>query len=157
LASGWLDGVPCELHAAAATTTAARPRPRLHNIFFVRDRMAASSGGGKSLSVVAFRPGNSSARVSLLTRSALAEGGRRAILRPPMWAWVRRFVLAVAAACAVGWTGAGCGRTELDDALPVPSLCGNSRVDPGELCDDGNRDDTDSCDNSCRPATCGDG
>ena len=29
--------------------------------------------------------------------------------------------------------------------------CGNGTVDPGELCDDGNNDDTDSCTNACSP------
>jgi len=29
--------------------------------------------------------------------------------------------------------------------------CGNGTVDPGELCDDGNNDDTDDCTNACSP------
>jgi cysteine-rich repeat protein len=32
----------------------------------------------------------------------------------------------------------------------------NGSVDPGELCDDGNSEETDSCSNNCQPARCGD-
>ena len=35
--------------------------------------------------------------------------------------------------------------------------CGNGTVDMGELCDDGNQIDEDSCPSSCVPAFCGDG
>ena len=37
------------------------------------------------------------------------------------------------------------------------ALCGNGEVDPGELCDDGNLTDLDSCTNACLLAVCGDG
>ncbi len=39
------------------------------------------------------------------------------------------------------------------------STCGDGKINPlaGEVCDDGNTDDTDGCTNSCQPATCGDG
>lgn len=35
--------------------------------------------------------------------------------------------------------------------------CGDGVVEGSELCDDGNADDTDACDNRCVPSTCGDG
>ncbi|MCF7844513.1 MAG: DUF4215 domain-containing protein [Kiritimatiellales bacterium] len=35
--------------------------------------------------------------------------------------------------------------------------CGNGEIDPGEECDDGNRNDRDECTNSCKDAVCGDG
>lgn len=35
--------------------------------------------------------------------------------------------------------------------------CGNTVVDPGENCDDGNSSNTDACLNSCTDASCGDG
>jgi len=46
------------------------------------------------------------------------------------------------------WWGAAC-KGEV--------LCGNGQVDPGELCDDGNANNTDSCTNTCTVNTCGDG
>jgi cysteine-rich repeat protein len=36
-------------------------------------------------------------------------------------------------------------------------LCGNGKLDAGEACDDGNKDDTDGCLSWCKKATCGDG
>src|SRR5215468_7752450 len=50
---------------------------------------------------------------------------------------------------------AGCGGGGSDP--PGFALCGNGRLDPGELCDDGNTDDTDACISTCVPARCGDG
>ena len=38
-----------------------------------------------------------------------------------------------------------------------PGECGDGVVDPGEGCDDGDRDDADECPGSCAPAFCGDG
>jgi len=38
----------------------------------------------------------------------------------------------------------------------VPTTCGNGTLDPGEECDDGDRDDDDACTVSCRLARCGD-
>jgi choice-of-anchor A domain-containing protein len=38
-----------------------------------------------------------------------------------------------------------------------PCVCGDGRMDPGESCDDGNTDNTDSCTNSCEAGICGDG
>ncbi len=35
--------------------------------------------------------------------------------------------------------------------------CGNSKVDPGEQCDDGNKIETDTCLSACKDARCGDG
>lgn len=74
---------------------------------------------------------------------------------------MRRATLLLLAALAT------CGRTEPRDAAygevpePVPPprvyVCGDGSLDPGELCDDGNRDDTDACRLTCGPATCGDG
>jgi cysteine-rich repeat protein len=60
-----------------------------------------------------------------------------------------------------------CGsRTPLFDGTPGsataptpksdPRLCGNLVIDPGEGCDDGNRNDFDACDNTCQPPVCGD-
>ncbi len=37
------------------------------------------------------------------------------------------------------------------------SACGNSIVDPGEACDDGNQTDGDGCDSECQFESCGDG
>jgi cysteine-rich repeat protein len=36
-------------------------------------------------------------------------------------------------------------------------VCGNGRVEAGEECDDGDRDDTDACPSTCSWARCGDG
>ena len=36
-------------------------------------------------------------------------------------------------------------------------MCGNGIVEPGEACDDGNLDNTDSCTELCRAPACGDG
>ena len=36
-------------------------------------------------------------------------------------------------------------------------LCGNGQLDPGEECDDGNRNDNDGCPTGCTGARCGDG
>lgn len=38
-----------------------------------------------------------------------------------------------------------------------PSACGNGAVEPGEQCDDGNRDDGDGCDHDCTDTACGNG
>lgn len=37
------------------------------------------------------------------------------------------------------------------------ATCGNDRLDAGERCDDGNRNDDDACTTACQPARCGDG
>ncbi|MBI2551132.1 thrombospondin type 3 repeat-containing protein [Candidatus Uhrbacteria bacterium] len=54
----------------------------------------------------------------------------------------------------------GYGITSCDRCLTCEfaPVCGNGMVEPGELCDDGNLDETDSCDGSCRPIlpSCGD-
>lgn len=39
----------------------------------------------------------------------------------------------------------------------VPAGCGNGLLDPGEICDDGNRADGDGCDRNCRHEGCADG
>ena len=41
--------------------------------------------------------------------------------------------------------------------IEVFAVCGDGRVDGGEICDDGNSTDNDSCSNTCVPARCGDG
>jgi len=50
----------------------------------------------------------------------------------------------------------GTGPREAVVRVPV-SCCGNMVLDDGELCDDGNGDDSDACPGNCMPATCGDG
>lgn len=57
------------------------------------------------------------------------------------------------------------GACTTSDGLPglcaggecVLATCGDSRVDEGEECDDGNDDNSDACLDNCRSATCGDG
>ena len=45
-----------------------------------------------------------------------------------------------------------------DDSAPTPApVCGDGIVQGNELCDDGNRNDEDSCTNACIEARCGDG
>jgi len=39
----------------------------------------------------------------------------------------------------------------------APASCGDGRVENGETCDDGDRDDTNACTNACANAVCGDG
>ncbi len=51
-------------------------------------------------------------------------------------------------------TGDGDGSTDASSGGPV---CGNGVLEDGELCDDGNTDDSDACMTSCVPAACGDG
>jgi cysteine-rich repeat protein len=48
-------------------------------------------------------------------------------------------------------SGEDCG------APPCPAVCGNSRIEDGETCDDGNRDNGDGCDENCHLTLCGDG
>jgi cysteine-rich repeat protein len=43
------------------------------------------------------------------------------------------------------------------DGACVDAECGNGTLEAGEVCDDGNLDNTDACTNVCRPAVCGDG
>jgi cysteine-rich repeat protein len=38
----------------------------------------------------------------------------------------------------------------------TPQSCGDGDLGPGELCDDGNQDSTDTCTAVCQPAACGD-
>jgi len=59
-------------------------------------------------------------------------------------------------AIAVGCTSSILASCAGDDS-PRFALCGNGVVDPGELCDDGNLNDDDSCLSTCVPARCGDG
>ena len=48
------------------------------------------------------------------------------------------------------------GRRCLDERCVV-DLCGDGVVDPGEVCDDGNLLDSDSCTAACQEGVCGDG
>jgi cysteine-rich repeat protein len=43
------------------------------------------------------------------------------------------------------------------EPLGVRGFCGDGNLDPGEECDDGNREDRDGCTNGCQCARCGDG
>jgi cysteine-rich repeat protein len=43
-----------------------------------------------------------------------------------------------------------------EQSAELGSLCGNGRLESGEQCDDGNRNNNDSCTNQCRQARCGD-
>jgi len=59
-----------------------------------------------------------------------------------------------------GYTGGtlACNASCLFDTIGcVLASCGNSIVDPGEECDDGNSSNDDSCMNNCQSARCGDG
>lgn len=66
----------------------------------------------------------------------------------------RRHAAVVAALLALAVAACGGGD---DSATTTVALCGNGRLDAGEICDDGNRVDEDACTAVCRPARCGDG
>ena len=53
------------------------------------------------------------------------------------------------------WAGPGNPRIDGTDACA--RVCGNSRVEEGEQCDDGNFTDTDACTTQCQNNVCGDG
>ena len=53
-------------------------------------------------------------------------------------------------------TGTSGGDESGPGGLATP-YCGDGKVDPGEACDDGDRDNTDACTNECTVAKCGDG
>jgi cysteine-rich repeat protein len=48
-----------------------------------------------------------------------------------------------------GGTGADGGCVVVDNYVVIPGSCGNSRVNVGEVCDDGNTDDGDGCSSTC--------
>jgi cysteine-rich repeat protein len=48
------------------------------------------------------------------------------------------------------------GRRRLHQRVQERGICGDGIVGPGEMCDDGNQEDTDECTNACAPASCGD-
>jgi cysteine-rich repeat protein len=48
----------------------------------------------------------------------------------------------------------GCGDDQGAASVP-PNLCGNGEVDPGEECDDGNRQDGDQCSALCKRGSVG--
>jgi cysteine-rich repeat protein len=52
---------------------------------------------------------------------------------------------------------AGPGNPVIDGTEACARVCGNSRVEEGEQCDDGNFTDTDSCTTDCQNNVCGDG
>ncbi len=57
-------------------------------------------------------------------------------------------------------TGGSANTTTDSDVPPMrgdSSYCGDGTVDPGELCDDGNQIDDDTCTVACIPYYCGDG
>lgn len=54
-------------------------------------------------------------------------------------------------------TDAGGAYDARSDAATGSGPCGNGVVDLGEICDDGNDDDTDACRNDCSTPVCGDG
>jgi cysteine-rich repeat protein len=49
------------------------------------------------------------------------------------------------------------GDTGDTSSTGAPPVCGDAKVDPGEACDDGNAENTDSCTVDCLAAACGDG
>jgi cysteine-rich repeat protein len=53
-------------------------------------------------------------------------------------------------------TASSTGAASTDTGAGEPT-CGNGVLEDGELCDDGNADDTDACTSACVPAACGDG
>jgi cysteine-rich repeat protein len=66
--------------------------------------------------------------------------------------------------CELGTQGCACEPNQICDAglscvndECVPVTCGDGMMDPGEACDDGNDDNTDTCLNNCELASCGDG
>jgi cysteine-rich repeat protein len=50
----------------------------------------------------------------------------------------------------------GVGNPEIENTEACARVCGNSRVEEGEQCDDGNFTDTDGCTRTCQTAVCGD-
>jgi trimeric autotransporter adhesin len=52
---------------------------------------------------------------------------------------------------------ADCKDPACASAISCRPACGNSRMDPGEVCDDGNAINGDGCDNNCTVTACGNG
>lgn len=52
--------------------------------------------------------------------------------------------------------GQNCNLVSNPNVCVIPS-CGNSLIDPGETCDDGNQTNGDGCDVNCQPTGCGNG
>ncbi|HZJ62923.1 MAG TPA: DUF4215 domain-containing protein [Kofleriaceae bacterium] len=64
--------------------------------------------------------------------------------------------------CAVAGDEDGNGLADCNDpacaaAIACRPTCGNGRMDPGEVCDDGNSINGDGCDNNCTRTACGNG
>ena len=57
--------------------------------------------------------------------------------------------------CQSGATASACSWNGWSVCQPIGS-CGDGRVDPAEECDDGNRDNNDSCTSLCKSNICGD-
>lgn len=52
---------------------------------------------------------------------------------------------------AVPTTGAAASTTLEGTSEPKPAICGDGEIDPGELCDDGDPDESDGCNATCEP------
>jgi cysteine-rich repeat protein len=66
---------------------------------------------------------------------------------------MRKLLLVLSIAASVAAIGGACSSTP----ERTPGFCGDGKLDPGELCDDGNTVETDGCTSRCAPETCGDG
>src|SRR5689334_10900780 len=67
---------------------------------------------------------------------------------------LRSTIVAVVMLGAIGCKGGGAGGPDGDIGPPTP--CGNNNLDPGEICDDGNRTGGDGCSADCTSdETCG--
>lgn len=82
------------------------------------------------------------------TKMSLPSQHVAAVARPALP--IQPFLWLLAALLCLCW--AGVARASL-----AGPLCGNGVLDAGEVCDDGNRSETDSCLTDCQLATCGDG
>src|SRR5262249_26590432 len=94
-----------------------------------------------------------------LHRPVLRAGDRPALIAQPSsssGACMHRNPLAVSAVALLLLSACG-GSKKGDDAGHQPGGGGDGVVDPGEGCDDGNKDATDACTSQCKPASCGDG
>lgn len=56
-----------------------------------------------------------------------------------------------------GSSDAGSSTSSGDGTAALPAHCADGVLDPDEVCDDGNQDNSDDCLETCVPASCGDG